>query len=67
VTQVLQSGNETVGITSWETKVDFATYADSAVARELFTRVTPLFMGMPIVRGYEVKVNLWEPAATKRI
>ena len=66
LTQVLQSGNEIVGITSWETEADLATYADGEVARELFTRITPLFMGMPTARSYEVKVNLWEPAATKR-
>ena len=64
--QVLLSGNEIVGITSWETEADLARYADGEVARELFKRITPLFMGMPTARSYEVKVNLWEPAATKR-
>src|SRR5271157_6417272 len=58
LTQVLQSGNEVVGVTSWETQEDLATYADSEVARELFRNITPLFMGMPTVRSYDVKVNL---------
>jgi len=61
--QVLQNGNEIVGITSWETQADLAAYADSEVARELFKRIAPLFMGVPTVRSYEVKLNLWEQAA----
>jgi quinol monooxygenase YgiN len=58
LTQVLQSGNEVVGITSWETQQDLSAYADSEVARDLFRNITPLFMGMPTVRSYDVKVNL---------
>ncbi len=63
--QVLQNGNEIVGITSWETREDLAAYADGELARELFTRITPLFMGRPTARSYEVRLNLWEQAATK--
>ena len=63
--QVLQNGNEIVGITSWETQEDLAAYADSEVARDLFKRIAPLFMGVPTVRSYEVKLNLWEQAATR--
>ena len=63
--QVLQTGNEIVGITTWETKEDLAAYADSELAKELFARITPLFMGRPTARSYEVRLNLWDPAATK--
>jgi len=63
--QVLQNGDEIVGITSWETREDLAAYADGELARELFTRITPLFMGRPTARSYEVKLNLWDQAATK--
>ena len=63
--QVLQNGNEIVGITSWETQEDLAAYADSELARELFRRITPLFMGRPTARSYEVKLNLWDQGATK--
>ena len=63
--QVLQSGNEIVGITSWETQQDLASYAEGELARELFGRITPLFMGMPTVRSYEVRLNLADPAALK--
>jgi quinol monooxygenase YgiN len=63
--QLLQSGNEIVGISTWETKEDLAAYADSAVARELFTRITPLFMGRPTVRSYEVKRSLSEQEIKK--
>ena len=63
--QVLQTGNEIVGITTWETKEDLAAYADSELAKDLFTRITPLFMGRPIARSYEVRLNLWDQAATK--
>lgn len=63
--QVLQSGNEIVGITSWQTQQDSASYADGELARELFRRITPLFMGMPTVRTFEVRLNLADPAALK--
>lgn len=63
--QVLRNGNDIVGISSWETQQDLAAYADGEIARELFTRITPLFMGMPTVRSYEVKLNLCDPAALK--
>jgi len=62
---VLQSGNEIVGITSWETQQDLASYAEGELARELFGRITPLFMGMPTVRTFEVRLNLTDPAALK--
>lgn len=65
--QVLQNGNEIVGITTWETKEDLAAYADGALARELFTRITPLFMGRPTARSYDVRLNLWDQAATKAV
>jgi quinol monooxygenase YgiN len=63
--QVLQSGNEIVGITSWQTQQDLASYAEGEFARELFRRITPLFMGMPTVRTFEVRLNLADPAALK--
>lgn len=63
--QVLQNGNDIVGITTWETQEDLAAYVDGELARELFKRITPLFMGMPTVRSYEVKLNLWDPSAAR--
>ena len=63
--QLLQSGNEVVGISTWETKEDLAAYADGEVARELFTHITPLLMGRPTVRSYEVKRSHSEQAVTK--
>ena len=65
--QVLQNGDEVVGISSWGTKEDLAAYADSALAKELFTRITPLFMGRPTARSYEVKVNLWDKVALESV
>jgi quinol monooxygenase YgiN len=59
--QLLQSGNEIVGISTWTTKEALAAYADGEVARELFTRITPLFMGRPTARSYEVKKSLANP------
>ena len=35
--QVLQHGNEIVGITSWQTQQDLASYAEGELARELFS------------------------------
>ena len=63
--QLLQTGNEIVGISTWATKEDLAAYADSAVARELFARIAPLFMGRPTVRSYEVKRSASEQIVTK--
>lgn len=63
--QLLQTGNEIVGISTWETKEDLAAYADGDVARELFSRISPLFMGRPTVRSYEVKRSLSEQAILK--
>jgi quinol monooxygenase YgiN len=63
--QVLRSGREIVGVTTWESQADLAAYADGEVARELFRRITPLFMGMPTARTYEVKLNLCDAAATR--
>jgi quinol monooxygenase YgiN len=63
--QLLQNSNEIVGISTWETKEDLAAYADGEVARELFTRITPLLMGRPTVRSYEVKRSHSEQAVTK--
>jgi quinol monooxygenase YgiN len=63
--QLLQNGNEVVGISTWETKEDLAAYADGEVARELFTHITPLFMGRPTVRSYEVKRSHSEQAVKK--
>jgi quinol monooxygenase YgiN len=65
--QVLQNGNEIVGITTWATQEDLAAYADSELAKELFARITPLFMGRPTARSYEVKLNLWDTAAAKTV
>jgi quinol monooxygenase YgiN len=63
--QVLQNGNEIVGVSTWATKEDLAAYADSELAKELFTRITPLFMGRPTARSYEVKLNLYDAAGLK--
>ncbi len=63
--QVLQAGNEVVGISTWETPQDLAAYADSDLARELFKRIGPLFLGMPTARTYEVRLNMCDPAALK--
>lgn len=65
--QVLQNGNEIVGISTWETKEDLASYADSELARELFIRITPLFMGRPTARSYDVKLSLWDQSMTKTV
>jgi quinol monooxygenase YgiN len=60
--QVLRHGNEIVGITTWENQEELAAYANGEIARELFTRITPLLMGVPKVQTYEVKINFCDPA-----
>lgn len=54
---VLVSGDEIVGISSWETQEALVSYVEGDVARELFTRLTPLLMGKPTSRSYEVKTS----------
>ena len=56
--QVLEGGDDLVGITGWESKETLAAYADGEVARQLFTRLTPLLMGAPTTRSYETKVTM---------
>jgi quinol monooxygenase YgiN len=65
LTQLLQNGNEIVGISTWATQEDLAAYADGEVAGELFARITPLLMGRPTVRSYEVKRSVSEQAVKK--
>ena len=56
-----------VGITSWKTKEDLAQYADSDLAREIWTRITPFLMGTPVARTYEVRFNMCDPEALKPV
>jgi quinol monooxygenase YgiN len=56
--QVLQGGDDLVGITDWTSKEALAAYADGDVARELFSRLTPLLMGAPTTRSYLTKVTI---------
>jgi quinol monooxygenase YgiN len=63
--QLMQNGNEVVGISIWETPEDLAAYAEGEVARALFSRITPLLLGRPTVRSYEVKRSLSEKAILK--
>ena len=65
LTQLLQNGNEIVGISTWTTKEDLAAYADGELARDLFTKITPLFMGRPTVRSYEVQRSLSDETIMK--
>ena len=65
--QVLQNGNEIVGISTWESKEALAAYADGDIARELFTKITPLFMGRPTARSYEVKRNRAKQTVTQTV
>src|SRR5262249_13363334 len=63
--QLLQSGNEMVGMSTWETQETLAAYADGEVARALFTRITPFVLGRPTVRSYEVKRSVSEQEVKK--
>ena len=55
--QVLVCGDEIVGISNWETQDALVDYVDGELAQELFTRLTPLLMGKPTSRSYEVKAS----------
>jgi quinol monooxygenase YgiN len=65
--QTLRSGTHVVGITSWKTNEELAQYADSELARELWSRITPFLMGVPVARTYEVKISMCDPEALKPI
>jgi len=55
--QVLVSGDELVGMSTWETQEALASYVDGDLSRELFVRLAPLLMGMPTTRSYEVRMS----------
>lgn len=55
--QVLQSGDEIVGISNWESQEALVSYVDGALAADLFARLTPLLMGKPTSRSYEVRAS----------
>lgn len=55
--QVLVSGDEMVGISTWDTQEALVAYVDGDLARELFSRLAPLLMGKPTSRSYEVKAS----------
>ncbi len=65
--QVLRHGNEVVGITTWDSPEELASYANGEIARELFRRITPLLMGVPRVQTFEVKMNLCDAEAFKPV
>jgi quinol monooxygenase YgiN len=65
--QTLRSGTHVVGITSWKTSEDLARYADGELARELWSRISPLLMGAPVARTYEVRMNLCDPEALEPV
>ena len=49
----------------WETTATLAAYADGEVARDLFTRITPLMLGRPTARSSEVKRSVSEQEVKK--
>jgi quinol monooxygenase YgiN len=65
--QTLRSGTHVVGITSWKTNEELAQYADSDLARELWSRITPFLMGTPVARTYEVRMNMCDPEALEPV
>jgi quinol monooxygenase YgiN len=56
--QILKGGEDLVGITDWASTQALSAYADGEVAKELFTRLTPLLMGVPTTRSYDMIVNI---------
>ena len=56
--QILKGGEDLVGITDWASTAALSAYADGEVAKELFTRLTPLLMGVPTTRSYDMIVNI---------
>src|SRR5262245_31435073 len=63
--QLLQSGHERIGMSSWETQETLAVYADGELARALLTRIAPLFLGRPTAGSYEVKRSVSEHEGKK--
>ena len=65
--QTLRSGSHMVGISSWQSQEELAQYADSELARELWSRITPFLMGVPVARTYQVRMNLCDPEALRPV
>src|SRR5207253_356575 len=50
--QILQSDEEIVGITTWETREELAAFVDGPISKELFSEILPLLMGAPTTSTY---------------
>lgn len=55
--QVMESGNDVVAFTSWDTPAELEAYATSDLARQHFAALAPLLMGVPSVKSYAVKLH----------
>ena len=56
--QVLQSEDELMAVSSWRTAKDVRAYADSQLAQEFITRLTPLLAAPAEVKSFEVKLAI---------
>ncbi len=54
--QVLQGEDEILAISSWRSAKDLRAYAESALAADFVTRLTPLLVAPPDVKSLEIKL-----------
>jgi quinol monooxygenase YgiN len=54
--QVLQGEDEILVISSWRSAKDLRAYAESTLATEFVTRLTPLLVAPPTVKSLEIKL-----------
>ena len=54
--QIMQSGDEVLAISSWQTEKDLRAYAASQLAREMLDRLTAVLEQPASVRSFEIKL-----------
>ncbi|MBI2877034.1 MAG: antibiotic biosynthesis monooxygenase [Candidatus Tectomicrobia bacterium] len=56
--QYLEGEDDLIVITTWSSSEAMDAYANSALAKEIHSRLAPYLHGQPAIRSYAVKTNI---------
>ncbi len=54
--QALQGEDDFIVVSSWQSEKDLHAYAESDIAHEVLSRLSPLLVGAPTVRTFAIKL-----------
>jgi quinol monooxygenase YgiN len=54
--QIMQDGDEVIAVSSWRTSKDLRAYAESPLAQDLLSSLTPLCVAPPRVRTFDLRL-----------